>query len=158
MDEPIAPAEQVLYSGTVSHWHYAGRWFFILLLLGGLVATFFLPHDPAQENTYWIIRAVLGALAVILFLWMYIDRSRRKYLVTDHRVSVEFGILSKNSKEMRLEDIRSINLTTTGLSGLIGIGRVEFSSSSMDEDDVVFWNTPGAARIRDLVRAQQAKS
>ncbi|MEA3211102.1 MAG: hypothetical protein QOE70_4159 [Chthoniobacter sp.] len=95
-------------------------------------------------------------MAFVTFIWIRLDRSRRKYTVTSKRVSVEYGIVSKNSNEMRIEDIRSINLTTRGLSGLLGIGRLEFSSAATDDADVIFWNTPSAEKIRDMVRALQS--
>jgi len=70
-------------------------------------------------------------------------------------VSVEYGIVSRVSNEVRIQDIRSINLRKTGLSGLLGIGRVEFSSAATDDADVIFWNTPEAEKVRDLVRSLQ---
>jgi hypothetical protein len=48
-----------------------------------------------------------------------------------------------------------INLQKRGLSGLLGIGRVEFSSAATDDADVIFWNTPEAEKVRDLVRSLQ---
>jgi len=48
-----------------------------------------------------------------------LDRSGRKYSVTNRRVSVEYGIISKQSTELRIQDIRSINLTTSGIAGLL---------------------------------------
>jgi len=75
--------------------------------------------------------------------------------VTNKRVSVEYGIISRVSNEVRIPDIRSINLRKTGLTGLLGIGRVEFSSAATDDTDVVFWNIPDAEKVRDLVRSLQ---
>ena len=57
---------------------------------------------------------------------------------------------------MRIQDIRSINLSTKGLPGMLGIGRLEFSSAATDDADVIFWNTPSAEKIRDMVRSLQA--
>ncbi len=147
--------EKVLWSGSVSQWHYSGRWFAVVLLLCGVVATFFLPvsDDPM---TLWIVRGAMALAALVLVLWIRLDRSSRRYTVTDKRVSVEFGIVSKRSNELRIQDIRSINLTTTGFSGLLGIGRIEFSSAATDDADVIFWNTPRAEKIRDLIRSLQA--
>jgi uncharacterized membrane protein YdbT with pleckstrin-like domain len=156
MDEVTTPGEQELWSGSVSHWHYIGRWLLFLLLLAGLVATFVL-QMPAQPST-WTIQGALGLLALVILSWILIDRSRRRYTITNRRVSAEFGIISKSSKEMRVEDIRSINLSTTGFAGLLGIGRVEFSAASSGEDDVVFWNVSGAQGIRDKVRGLQAQA
>lgn len=147
--------EVIHWSGSVSQWHYAGKWFFILLLLAGFVATFFL-HLTADQTILWSSRAALLVVALLMLTWIHLDRSSRKYTVTSKRVSVEFGIISKSSTELRIQDIRSINLTTTGLSGLVGIGRLEFSSAAADDADVIFWNTPGAEKIRDMVRSLQA--
>jgi uncharacterized membrane protein YdbT with pleckstrin-like domain len=88
--------------------------------------------------------------------WIQLDRIRRKYAVTDRRVSCEYGIINKNSNEVRVQDVRSINLRKTGISGLLGIGTVEFSSAATDDADVTFWNIPEAEKIRDLVRSLQS--
>jgi uncharacterized membrane protein YdbT with pleckstrin-like domain len=153
-EEIVTPGEEVLWTGSVSQWHYAGRWLVILLLAAGLVASFAWPLPAALPPL--IVRGVIAGAILVILLWIWLDKGRRKYSVTTKRVSVEYGILSKNSTEMRIQDIRSINLTTSGISGMIGIGRLEFSSAAADEDDVIFWNTPGAPAVRDLVRNLQA--
>jgi hypothetical protein len=75
--------------------------------------------------------------------------------VTNKRVAVDYGIINRISNEVRISDIRSINLQKTGFTGLLGIGRVEFSSSATEDADVIFWNTPEAEKVRDLVRSLQ---
>ena len=149
--------EEVLWSGSVSHWHYAGKWLLAVVFLAALLATFFV-HILDDVTVLWVVRGVLAVITLSLIVWISVDRSRRKYIVTNRRVSVEFGIVSKQSTELRIQDIRSINLTTTGLSGLAGIGRVEFSSAASDDADVIFWNTPNAEKIRDLVRSLQSSA
>ncbi|MEP6671776.1 MAG: PH domain-containing protein [Chthoniobacter sp.] len=155
MSAPLTDAEEVLWKGSVSHWHYAGKWLLVVVFIAALVANVFLRliSDPTMS---WIVCGVLALLALVLIVWIRLDRSRRTYTVTNRRVSVEFGIVSKRSNELRIQDIRSINLTTTGLSGLVGIGRLEFSTAASDDADVIFWNTPGATKVRDLVRSLQA--
>ena len=153
-DSTAADGEEILWSGSVSQWHYAGKWFFVVVFLSALVTTFFI-HLFDDPTTLWIVRGVLALVALILLTWIRLDRSRRKYTVTNRRVSVEYGIVSKRSNELRIQDIRSINLTTTGLSGLVGIGRLEFSSATTEDADVIFWNTPSAEKIRDMVRSLQ---
>jgi hypothetical protein len=63
--------------------------------------------------------------------------------------------VNRVSNEVRISDIRSINLQKTGFTGLFGIGRVEFSSAATEDADVIFWNTPEAEKVRDLVRSLQ---
>jgi uncharacterized membrane protein YdbT with pleckstrin-like domain len=153
----IPDHEEPVWSGSVSQWHYAGKWFFIVLLLAACIATFFF-HPVDDKNILWISRGVLVLLAAITVGWIRLDRSARKYAITNKRISVEYGIVSRQSTELRIQDIRSINLTTSGLSGLVGIGRLEFSSAASDDADVVFWNVPDAEKIRDLVRSLQTSA
>ena len=157
MNDPApatAPAEQTLWTGTVSHLHYAGKWFLVVLLVAAVIGSFWLVL-PDYASILWGARAALGVIALLLIGWIQIDRSRRRYAVTNRRVSVEYGIISRTSNEVRIQDIRSINLSKKGLSGLLGIGRVEFSSAATDDADVIFWNTPDAEKVRDLVRSLQ---
>jgi len=149
-----ATTEQTLWTGTVSNLHYAGKWLLVVILLGAVAASFWLVL-PDLGPMLWPARAVLLAIAFLLVCWIQIDRWRRRYAVTNKRVSVEYGIISRASNEVRIQDIRSINLRKTGLSGLLGIGRVEFSSAATDDADVIFWNTPEAEKVRDLVRSLQ---
>lgn len=154
-DTKITSAEEPVWTGTVSQWHYAGRWLFVLLLLAALAGSFV--YAPAADWPYlWPARGVVGGLALILALWIHFDRTRRKYTITNRRVVVEFGFVDKRSNEIRIQDIRSINLYCSGISGMFGIGRVEFSSAAADDAEVIFWKTSGAAKVRDLVRSLQS--
>lgn len=162
-----AAGERILWSGSVSHWHFAGRWLCIVLALAALAASFFIPlqsewirenfggHGAAAEQGAWIVRGLLGLVAVVLFLWIVISRARRKYTITTKRVGIELGLVSKTSNEIQIEHIRSINLTTNGLLGVLGVGRLEFSSAATDDAEVVFWKAPRAQKLRDMVRQLQ---
>lgn len=153
-DSAPATTEQILWTGTVSNLHYAGKWLLVVILLGAVIGSFWL-FLPEYANILWGVRAALVVIALLLIGWIQVDRRRRKYAVTNKRVSVEYGIISRTSNEIRIPDIRSINLQNRGFSGLLGIGRVEFSSAATDDADVVFWNTPDAEKVRDLVRSLQ---
>jgi membrane protein YdbS with pleckstrin-like domain len=156
MPSPIpASHEQSLWSGTVSHLHYFGKWLWVIILLAALAGSFLISF-PEPREILWAIRGGLLLLALFVIFWIYLDRSRRRYAVTNKRVSVEYGIIGKRSNEVRLQDIRSINLRKTGLSGLLGVGTVEFSSAATDDADVIFWNTAEAEKVRDLVRSLQS--
>jgi len=148
-------AEKTLWQGSVSHFHYLGKWLLAIALVVAAVGTFFFNFSESA-NLIWGVRAALLGLAIILVLWIQLDRIRRKYAVTDRRVSSEYGIINKNSNEVRVQDVRSINLRKTGISGLLGIGTVEFSSAATDDADVTFWNISEAEKIRDLVRSLQS--
>jgi uncharacterized membrane protein YdbT with pleckstrin-like domain len=154
-DTAPPPTEQTLWTGTVSNLHYAGKWFLVVILIGAICGSFWLDR-PDFALFLWAARAAFAIIALLLIGWVQVDRRRRRYAVTNKRVSVEFGIINRTSNEIRINDIRSINLRKTGFTGLLGIGRVEFSSAATEDADVIFWNTPEAEKVRDLVRSLQS--
>ena len=58
-------------------------------------------------------------------------------MVTPKRVELVWGLLTKSSNEVRIEDIRTINVRRKGFSGLLGIGTIEFSSTGDKIDTVI---------------------
>jgi hypothetical protein len=107
-------AEKTLWRGSVSHFHYLGKWLLAIILAIAAAGTFFFRFSES-DSVLWIIRAALFGLAIVLALWIQLDRIGRKYAVTDRRVSCEYGIINKNSNEVRVQDVRSINLRKTGI-------------------------------------------
>jgi uncharacterized membrane protein YdbT with pleckstrin-like domain len=119
-------AERVVWTGKPSHWHYAGEWTLCILLAPILIGLMFIP-------------------------FIYLDRARRIYRVTSIKVTMEYGIWIKSSNEIRICDIRSINVTRQGLAGLAGVGNLEFSSAATDRAEVVFAGITEPENIRHIV-------
>ncbi len=100
----------------------------------------------------------IGGFAVssLTIIGLLIARGTRVYTVTPRRVEFIWGLIAKSSNEVRIEDIRIINVRKRGLAGLIGIGTIEFSSAG-DSIDVMFTDIWKAQRIKALVRELQDK-
>ncbi|MEZ5327814.1 MAG: PH domain-containing protein [Verrucomicrobiales bacterium] len=96
--------------------------------------------------------------ASLILIYILIHRSSRDYFVSPLRVEVVDGIFSKNSKEVRIEDIRAINVKTRGVTGLLGVGTVEFASAGGEAIDVAFVNVSRAHKVKQLVRRVQDKA
>jgi uncharacterized membrane protein YdbT with pleckstrin-like domain len=130
MTEPAAATDATLWTGHPSHWHYFWMWFFGILL----------------------IPIVVGILMII---WIFVDRARRTYMVTNAKIIFESGLIAKSSNEIRIRDVRSINLAKHGMVGFLGVGDLEFSSSATDKAEIVFSSIAHASDVRDLVRKHQ---
>lgn len=126
------PVSLLLSAALAAAGWYAGRWDG-MYLAGG-----------------WIAGCVVLGMTMLI-------RSSTRYIVTNRRVEARTGLLSKSSKEIRLEDIRSINVSQTGLKGLLGVGTVVFSASGGTEDDVVFHQILRAHAVKELVRSLQER-
>lgn len=107
-----------------------------------------------RENSGWWLFA---GLIVALFgvSWILLERSMKLYLITPKRVEVVTGFIAKSSHEVRIEDIRAINVHRPGIAGLIGVGTVEFASAGGADIDVAFSDVYAAYRIKVLVRRLQ---
>lgn len=145
---PVLPAA-CLYSGHPSLLTY---WRSVLLGAGSAIGGYY-------GSTYTGYIGLGGwLLTSLVLIYILIDRASRDYIVTPLRVEVVEGILSKSSREVRIEDIRAINVRTHGLTGLLGIGTVEFASAGTDAVDVTFTQVSRAHRVKKLVRRLQDQS
>ncbi|HEX4330068.1 MAG TPA: PH domain-containing protein [Burkholderiales bacterium] len=124
---PTAP----LWTGHPSHWHYFWWWLLGILLL-----------------------AAYGA-GLLVIAGIFIARARHTYMITQRMIMMETGLVAKSSIELRIQDIRSINLIKHGLAGFIGVGDLELSSAATDRAEITFRAIPHASAVRDIVRQQQ---
>ena len=140
-------AEQRMWSGRPSHWNFFFSWLLAFLFIGAGAFCVWIYFNGGTST----LLLVPGAIGIIILLYIYISRARQRYIVTNRKVEVQTGLVVKSSNEIRVKDIRSINVTKHGFAGFIGIGSVEFSSAATDRAEVIFVNIANADRVRDLV-------
>jgi len=148
---PAAPAPLPLRTLHAGHPSWRMYWRSIAgalaLMAGGWYA------GRWDDGGLWLAAGWLSGglwLAMTLF-----RRSAIEYRVTTRRVEVERGFLSKSSQEIRIPDIRAINVRKSGFPGLLGVGDLIFSSSGSGDEDVIFHRTAGAHRLKNRVRRLQ---
>lgn len=110
--------------------------------------------NKTDTDTWWLLAL---SISVLLLLFTSILRYFRSYYITNSRIELNWGLLIRNSKEARIQDIRAINIHRKGILGILGIGRVEFSTAGSEDVEVVFDNVWRARKIKRLVRSIQDK-
>lgn len=100
---------------------------------------------------------LLGGLVFTLFTYIFVSihRAMRHYLISRKRVEIIYGLFIKSSNEVRISDVRTINVKATGLKGLLGVGNVEFASAGSGGMEVEFRGVHRPHHIKQLVRAIQ---
>lgn len=131
-------------------WLSFGRPLFLCIVLVA-AATLVMPYGVK----YFIIGLALASLTLCCTI---IARQHRDYYVSGERVEVEWGIIGRNSKEIRIIDIRAIDVVQKGFLGFIGIGTLNFSSAGSDNVEVEFKNIRRPHRIKELVRQLQVRA
>ncbi|UCF15442.1 MAG: PH domain-containing protein [Phycisphaerales bacterium] len=97
----------------------------------------------------------LGILIIILAI---LDQKNRVYTITNHKVMVKWGIISRITKEVAIRDVRNINMTQGVFARLFGIGTIAVASAGTGTVDVSFFGVEGPAMVRDLVRKIKEES
>jgi uncharacterized membrane protein YdbT with pleckstrin-like domain len=145
----LAPGEQVMYQGHPS-WRSILA-FYLKGLLGVLVIAFLvgLVTNIANGDTdtaLVILIAVVGVAGVILA--GFIRRVTTHYTITNRRLHIQRGIISRDIQETRLERVQNVNYSQSPLERLLQVGDVDFDTAAGDDFNFIFI---GVANQPDVV-------
>lgn len=91
--------------------------------------------------------AVLAALVVLLgFLW----RMTTTYTITNQRLTIRRGLLSRHLQQTRVERVQNVNVDQSLVDRLVRVGQVDFDTAGSDDADFAF---RGVANPDAVVRA-----
>jgi membrane protein YdbS with pleckstrin-like domain len=96
-----------------------------------------------------------GAIIIsgLIFAYVVISRMQSRYIVTDERVKAKVGILSKMSREYRLNDVQSLSSKQSLFERLFGHGTLTFRTASNDE--ITWHGVPEYQDVANTVRRIQ---
>jgi uncharacterized membrane protein YdbT with pleckstrin-like domain len=145
----LHPGERVLYEGHPS-------WRAILdFYLKGLVATALLCvlvalatgliGDETDRGLVTIIALVGVAITILVG---FIKRVATNYTITDRRLHIKRGIVSRTIQETRLERVQNVNYHQTVVQRMLQVGDVDFDTAAGDDYNFVF---AGVAEPADVV-------
>jgi uncharacterized membrane protein YdbT with pleckstrin-like domain len=124
----------------------------VLLVLGSLVLLVAGPLVGLSDGSLSTIGFVLAGLS---FLVLLILRSFDNYYITRSRAEIVQGVIAKSSKEVRLSDIRRIDVDKRGWLGLLNVGDVKLSSAGTGGFDVVFAYVKAGHKLKKVLRRVQ---
>lgn len=145
---PSRGGEEILFLGHPSWFAYPKSLAISFACLGGAAFCF-----TQQHGLEWIV--LLGSIAALILVFVSLDRTTTTYFVTTRRVEMEFGLVGRNSKEVRIADIRAIDVRQKSYAALLGIGNVDFDSSASPGAEVRFKDVRRPHDIKQLVRQLQ---
>jgi uncharacterized membrane protein YdbT with pleckstrin-like domain len=148
----LHPGEQVLYEGHPS-------WRAILdFYIKGILATAAicllvavgtnLFGDETKTGLVTIIAVVGVALTILVG---FVKRVATSYTITNRRLHIKRGIVSRTIQETRLERVQNVNYTQTVLQRLLQIGNVDFDTAAGDDYNFVFSGVADPADVVHMV-------
>ena len=139
----LQPGEKVIYQG-----HPSWRAILGFYLKGALIGA-------AAGVLAALIKTVsLGVATFVIVLAVtivvgFIKRVATVYTITDRRLNIKIGIISRKVKETRLQRVQNVNFGQGVYERIMQIGDVEFTTAGTDESNFVF---AGVAQPEEVVK------
>jgi len=100
----------------------------------------------------WIIFAA-GCISVGIVVWAVLDWLCRRYVLTDRRAIVIFGVLHQRVAELALERVQNVAVSKPLIARLLGLGHVGLASAGTDGFEIVWRGLSKPDRRAGQVRA-----
>jgi uncharacterized membrane protein YdbT with pleckstrin-like domain len=101
----------------------------LLAVLAGVIAGLVTRISGRSVNVPWVSAAVLVVFVVVL-VWGLIRRIATTYTITNRRLTIRSGLLSRELHECRLERVQNVNTRQRLLERMLGIGTVDFDTAA----------------------------
>jgi uncharacterized membrane protein YdbT with pleckstrin-like domain len=128
----LHPGEQVLFEGHPSWRAILG--FYLKGVLVAIVLGFVANLIWGGGTAFLVILVVLALTLLVGF----VKRVATTYTITNRRLNIKRGIISKEVQETRLERVQNVNYRQSVYQRLMQIGDVDFDTAASDDYNFVF--------------------
>jgi len=157
-----AMAEETLWRGSPSARVLVGR--IIAIIVTAIVVPLAAGFVASQTNDLemsgritkygWLIMAILVFSQIVTFLIVMLRLQSTMYTITNQRVMIERGMLSKSLNEIDLRYIDDTQFFQSFTDRLLGIGNVTLISSDKAFPTTVLQGIAKPRDIREMIRAR----
>jgi uncharacterized membrane protein YdbT with pleckstrin-like domain len=149
--------EQIIFEG---HPSWRGVISFYLqglvgvLVLGALIALITAISSEVKEG---LVAGVVVVGAALVVLVGFIKRIATVYTITNQRLRIKRGILSKRIQQTRIDRVQNVNTEQSVIDRLLRVGTVDFDTAGTDDSDFTFAGVSSPSRVVEAVdRAQHS--
>jgi uncharacterized membrane protein YdbT with pleckstrin-like domain len=128
----LHPGEQIVFEGrpiwrSILSFYITG--FIGSVVIGVIVALIF------STGAGVLAFLVLFAIDVLVG---FVRRVSTRYTITNQRLRIERGLLSKRVQQTRIERVQNVNTSQTFVSRILRVGSVDFDTAGTDDSDFTF--------------------
>ncbi len=141
----LSSGEQVIFEGHPS-WRAILGFYLKGILIAAIIGAIAKLLGTSSATVFLIV-LVLIALTVLIG---FVKRVATTYTITNRRLNIKRGIVSREIQETRLERVQNVNYRQSVYQRLMQIGDVDFDTAATDDYNFVF---AGVADPGDVVHA-----
>lgn len=149
MAPKLGPGERVLFEGHPS-WRsildFYLKGFAITAALALIVALGSSVIGDETNESLVVLVAIAGVGITVLV--GFVKRVATSYTITNRRLHIKKGIVSRTIQETRLERVQNVNVSQSVIQRLFQIGDVDFDTAAGDDYNFIF---AGVAEPADVV-------
>jgi uncharacterized membrane protein YdbT with pleckstrin-like domain len=146
----LHPGEEIVFEGRPV-WRSILS-FYITGLIGAAVVGVIL---AIAVSTLAGVLAWLVLFALVVLVG-FIRRVETRYTITNQRLRIQRGILSKNVQQTRIERVQNVNTRQSVFDRILRVGTVDFDTAGTDDSDFTFVGVGSPHRVVEAVdRAQR---
>jgi uncharacterized membrane protein YdbT with pleckstrin-like domain len=148
-DLHLSPGERVIFQGHPS-WRAILGFYLKGVLIAAIIGFLAKLFGASSFSVFLIVLVLIGITVLVGF----VKRVATTYTITNRRLNIKRGIVSREIQETRLERVQNVNYRQTIYQRIMQIGDVDFDTAATDDYNFVF---VGVADPGDVVhRVDQA--
>ena len=137
----LSPGEQVIFEGHPSWRAILG--FYLKGLLVAVILGVIAKLVDGNATTVIVVIVVLALTVLIGF----VKRVATTYTITNRRLNIKRGIISREIQETRLERVQNVNYRQSVYQRLMQIGDVDFDTAASDDYNFVFYGVADPSEV-----------
>ena len=141
----LSPGENVLFEGHPS-WRAILGFYLKGIVVAAIIGAIAKIAGTSDATVFLIVLVVIGLTILIGF----IKRVATTYTITNRRLNIKRGIISREIQETRLERVQNVNFRQSVYQRIMQIGDVDFDTAATDDYNFVF---AGVADPADVVHS-----
>ncbi len=149
----LGPGEQVVFEGHPSWRAILGFYLKGVVIIAVIVALVVAYGNTIGDgvSTSAVVIVLIGGAAIVALIG-FLRRVSTRYTITNRRLHVKHGMISRNVQETKIERVQDVNYTQSIFQRLMQIGDVDFDTAANDPDgDFVFAGVAQPEQVVDRV-------
>jgi uncharacterized membrane protein YdbT with pleckstrin-like domain len=123
---------------------------YALAALGGLLLIAILAWQPWLPVSFLV--SLPAALALLLIpAYKHLKRNTVQYTLTDSKIEMDEGFISRTTRNIPLDKVQDVTVTSTVLQRLLRFGNVVLDNSGAEGGTTVLRDIPDPRRHADLL-------
>jgi len=138
----LSPGERIIFQGHPS-WRAILGFYLKGILVAALAGVVFKIFGTSGGTVFLVVLLIVGVTVLVGF----VKRVATTYTITDRRLNIRRGIVSREVQETRLERVQNVNYKQSIYQRLVQVGDVDFDTAAGDDFNFIFYGVADPGQV-----------